>query len=188
MRKAVPIKVSPPESGIICVQGYKVKSINAPILKAIFKKHGDIAAKCVFPDAMRTYLLEAVCEIVGRIETNDVRTIISMLEEIESQVSVAEVAKINVAWLRAYLDTIHKMNEAQKRTTSLLEMKTNTTLVKMAAKTDLKESYDEFVAARNRLIKAKKCVKVLELVEKKLNNNLLESKSEKDLWARQPVI
>ncbi|PWA67781.1 phospholipase-like protein [Artemisia annua] len=39
MRKAGRIKVSPPESGIICVQGYKVKSINAPILKAIFKKH-----------------------------------------------------------------------------------------------------------------------------------------------------
>ncbi|GJZ28067.1 putative reverse transcriptase domain-containing protein, partial [Tanacetum coccineum] len=61
MGEAVPIKVSSPESG------YNVKSINAPILEAIFKKHGDIAAKCVFLDAMRTYLLEAVCEIVRRI-------------------------------------------------------------------------------------------------------------------------
>ncbi|GKB67793.1 hypothetical protein Tco_0929205 [Tanacetum coccineum] len=110
------------------------------------------------------------------------------MEEIESQVSVAKVAKINVAWLRAYLDTIHKMNEAQEKSTTLMEMKTNTTLVKMAAKTDQKESYDEFVGARSRLVKAQRCVKVLELVEKKLNNNLLESKAEKDLWARQPVI
>ncbi|GJU33974.1 phospholipase-like protein [Tanacetum coccineum] len=188
MREAVPKRVSSPESSIICVQGYKVKSVNAPILEAIFKKHGDIAAKCVFPDAMRTYLLEAVSEIVRRIETNEVTDIISKMEEIESQVSVAEVAKIDVTWLRAYLDTIHKMNEAQKKSTSLMEMKTNTTLVKMAAKTDQKESYDEFVAARNRLVKAQRCVKVLELVEEKLNNNLLESKAEKDSWARQPVI
>ncbi|GJW79822.1 phospholipase-like protein [Tanacetum coccineum] len=129
VRSAVPIKVSSPESGIICVHGYKVKSINAPILEAIFKKHGDIAAKCVFPDAMRTYLLEAVCEI--------------------TQVSVAEVAKINVAWLRANLEAIHKLNEAQKKSTSLMEMKTSTILVKMVAETDLKESYDEFVAAKN---------------------------------------
>ncbi|PWA94382.1 phospholipase-like protein [Artemisia annua] len=189
MREAVSKRISSPQSGIICVQGYKVKSINAPILEAIFKKHGDIAAKCVFPDAMRTYLLEAVCEIVGRIETNDVSdvtNIISKMEEIESQVSVAEVAKIDVTWLRAYLDTIHKMNEAQKKSTSLMEMKTNTTLVKMAAKTDMKEGYDEFVAARNRLVKAQRCMKVLELVEKKLNDNLLESKAEKG--ARQPVI
>ncbi|GJZ82865.1 zinc finger, CCHC-type containing protein [Tanacetum coccineum] len=103
------------------------------------------------------------------------------MEEIESQVSVvAEVAKIDVTWLQAYLDTIHKMNKAQKKSNSLMEIKTNTTLVKMAAKTYLKESHDEFVDARNRLVKAEKCVEVLKLVEKKLNNNLLESKAEKD--------
>nr|GEW73515.1 phospholipase-like protein [Tanacetum cinerariifolium] len=188
MREAMPKRVSSPHAGIICVQGYKVKSINAPILEAIFKKHGDIAVKCVFPDAMRTYLLEAVCEIVRRIETSDVSNIISKMEEIEGQVSVAEVAKINVAWLRAYLDTIHKIYKAQKKSTTLLEMKTNTTLVKMAAKTDQKEIYDEFVGARSRLVKAQRCVRVLELVEKKLNNNLLESKAEKDSWARQPLL
>ncbi|GKC16997.1 hypothetical protein Tco_1013779 [Tanacetum coccineum] len=111
------------------------------------------------------------------------------MEEIESQVSVvAEVAKIDVTWLQAYLDTIHKMNKAQKKSNSLMEIKTNTTLVKMAAKTYLKESHDEFVDARNRLVKAEKCVEVLKLVEKKLNNNLLESKAEKDSWARQSVI
>ncbi|GJW53406.1 hypothetical protein Tco_0097491 [Tanacetum coccineum] len=72
------------------------------------------------------------------------------MEEIKSQVSVAEVAKINVACRRAYLEAIHKLNEAQKKSTSHMEMKTNTILVKMAAETDLKESYDEFVAAKNR--------------------------------------
>nr|GEZ83798.1 phospholipase-like protein [Tanacetum cinerariifolium] len=61
MEEAVPKRVSSPQSGIICVQGYRVKTINAPILEAIFKKHGDIAAKCVFPDAMRTHNL---CDMV----------------------------------------------------------------------------------------------------------------------------
>ncbi|GJW13520.1 hypothetical protein Tco_0017653, partial [Tanacetum coccineum] len=109
------------------------------------------------------------------------------MEEIKSQVSVAEVAKINVACCRAYLEAIHKLNEAQKKSTSLMEMKTNTILVKMAAETDLKESYDEFVAAKNRIVKAKKCVKVLDLIEKKINSDVLESDTEKDLWAQKRI-
>ena len=36
--------------------------------------------------------------------------------------------------------------------------------------------------------KSDQVLKAVELVEKKLNNNLLESKAEKDSWARQPVI
>ena len=66
-----PREVSSPQSSIICVHGYKV-NIYATILEAIFKKHGDIAATCVFTDAMRTCLLEVVCDIVRQIETNDV--------------------------------------------------------------------------------------------------------------------
>ena len=129
----MPKKVSSPQSGIICVQGYKVKNINAPILEAFLKKHGDIAAKCVFTDAVRTPLLEAVCEIVGLIETNDVTNIISKIEEIDNKVSAAEASKINVSWLQTHLDLIRKRNEAQKKVTLLMEMKTNTILVKRAA-------------------------------------------------------
>ncbi|GKB61737.1 phospholipase-like protein, partial [Tanacetum coccineum] len=100
------------QSGVICAQGYKVKNVNAPILEAIIKKHGDIAATCVFPDAaLRTSLLDDVCEIVGRIETNDITNIISQMEEIESQLSAVEAAKINVSWLRGSLNAIHKRNK-----------------------------------------------------------------------------
>nr|GFB67573.1 hypothetical protein [Tanacetum cinerariifolium] len=65
------------------VQGYKVKKINAPILEAIFKKHGDIASDCVLKTAsVRESILQVVCEVVKRIQTNDVATIISDMEEI----------------------------------------------------------------------------------------------------------
>ncbi|PWA55242.1 phospholipase-like protein [Artemisia annua] len=184
-----PREVSSPQSGIICVQGYKVKNVYAPILEAIFKKHGDIAAKCVFTNAaMRTPLVEAVCDIVGRIETSDVTNIISNMKEIESQVYVAEAAKMNVSWLRAHLEAICKMNEAGKKVTMLMELKTNTILVKKAAGTDLRERYAKLVAAQNQFAEAQRCVEVLNLVENKLNNNVLESKAEKDLWAGHPII
>ncbi|GJX70718.1 phospholipase-like protein [Tanacetum coccineum] len=91
-------------------------------LEAIIKKHGDIAETCVFLDAtLRTSLLDVVCEIVGRIETN----IISQMEEIESQLSAAEAAKINVSWLRASLNAINKRNETGKKVTSVREMENN---------------------------------------------------------------
>ncbi|GKE06427.1 ARID DNA-binding domain-containing protein, partial [Tanacetum coccineum] len=97
--QAVPRDVSSNQSGVTCAQGY-----------------GDIAETCVFLDAtLRTSLLDVVCEIVGRIETNDVANIISQMEEIESQLSAAEAAKINVSWLRASLNAIHKRNETGKK-------------------------------------------------------------------------
>ncbi|GKA45348.1 hypothetical protein Tco_0738144 [Tanacetum coccineum] len=61
--------------------------------------------------ALRTSLLDDVCEIVGRIETNDITNIISQMEEIESQLSAVEAAKINVSWLRGSLNAIHKRNK-----------------------------------------------------------------------------
>ncbi|PWA99587.1 phospholipase-like protein [Artemisia annua] len=180
VREAVPEKVSSFQSRNICVQGYNVKDINAPILETIFKKHGDIAAKCVFTDSMRTSLLEVVCEIVRLIETDNVTNIISKMEEIKNQVTVAEASKINVSWLQVHLETILKRNEAQKKTLHM-EMTTNTMLVKRAARTDLKERYDKLVAAQIQFEEAKRCVEVLDVVEKKLISDALEFKAEKDL-------
>ncbi|GJU88374.1 phospholipase-like protein [Tanacetum coccineum] len=82
------------------VQGYKVKKINAPIYETIFKRHGDIASHCVVKTAfVREFILEVVCEVVKRTETNDVATIVSDMEEIEMQVLDAEAANMKVAWL-----------------------------------------------------------------------------------------
>ncbi|XP_071699622.1 uncharacterized protein [Rutidosis leptorrhynchoides] len=72
---------------MIRVQGYKIKKSNAPILEAIFKKHGDIASNCVVKTAsVRESILEVICEVVIRIQTNDFATIISNMEEIEMKV------------------------------------------------------------------------------------------------------
>uniref|UniRef100_A0A251UXD5 Putative phospholipase-like, Aminotransferase-like, plant mobile domain protein n=2 Tax=Helianthus annuus TaxID=4232 RepID=A0A251UXD5_HELAN len=167
------------ESDIICVQGYNVKQSVAPILESIFKKHGDIAADCLFkPASMRSSFLEIVCEAVSRIQTND------DIEEIERQVLVAEAANVNVSWLRVHLDAIR----AHRKCSLLVETKANMGLVKKAALMDLRESCVELMAAQERFEKAEKCVRVLNLVENNLNENILESKGSVDSWARQPVV
>ncbi|GJZ30068.1 phospholipase-like protein [Tanacetum coccineum] len=171
------------------VQGYRVKKINAPILEAIFKKHGDIASDCVVKTAsVRESILEVVCEVVKRIQTNDVATLISDMNEIETQVLDAEVTNMKVAWLRAHLEAIQKRTAVQKESTLIVKMKANATLVKRAAKTDLEERRMELLTAQERFDKAEKCVKVLDLVEMKLNDNFVESEAEKDSWPEQPIL
>nr|GEX16746.1 phospholipase-like protein [Tanacetum cinerariifolium] len=171
------------------VLGYKVKKINAPILEAIFKNHGDIASDCVVKTAsVRESILEVVCEVVKRIQTNDVATIVSDMEEIEMQVLDAEATNMKVAWLRAHLEAIQKRNATQTKSTLIVKTKANTTLVKRAAKLDLEERRTEIVTAQERFDKAEKCVKVLDLVEMKLNDNFVESQAEKDLWPEQAIL
>ena len=43
------------------------------------------------------------------------------------------------------------------------------------------------MVAHNQLEEAKRCVKVLDLVEKKLSKDVLEFKAEKDLFVGQPI-
>nr|GEU60897.1 phospholipase-like protein [Tanacetum cinerariifolium] len=157
-----------PQCGMVCVQGYKVKQSIAPFLEAIFKKHGDIASECVFKThCVRESFLEAICEVVRKIQTNDLTTIISKMEEIECRVSEAQAANINVSWLQPHLETIHK----KKSTLTKL----NIGLVKRSAIMDLKERRTELVAAQDGVDKAERCVKVLNLVEKMLDDNLLKA-------------
>ncbi|XP_076920163.1 uncharacterized protein LOC143581224 [Bidens hawaiensis] len=162
------------QSDIICFQGYKVKQSVASILESIFNKHGDIAADCVFKSAsVRSSFLEIVCEVASQIQTdND----IDKIEEIEKQVLVTEAANINVSWLRAHMETVHKRREASKKCSSLMEMKATTILVKKAAILDLRESCVELMAAQEQFKKAERCVRVLHLVEQNLDNKILESK------------
>ncbi|PWA44549.1 phospholipase-like protein [Artemisia annua] len=189
MTRIIPQGVPRKVNRMTRVQGYKVKKINAPILEAIFKKHGDIASDCVVKTAsVRESILEVVCEVVKRIQTNDIAIIISDMEEIEMQVLDAEATNMKVSWLRAHLEAIHKRNAAQKTSTSIVKMKANTTLVKRAAKMDLEERRIELLTAQEWFEKAEKCVKVLCLVEMKLNDNIVESEAEKDSWPEQPIL
>ncbi|KAL8260900.1 hypothetical protein R6Q59_024949 [Mikania micrantha] len=175
-------KFSSPHSGMICVRGYKVKESNAPILEAIFKKHGDIAAECVFKtNSVRSSILEVVCEVVKRIQTNE---FVGKMDEIERQMSDAKAANIDVSWLQAHLEAIHISNKCNL----LMEMKSNTILVNRAAQMDLRERCAELVAALQQFQQAERCVRVLHLVEKNLNDNILESKAIIDSWVNHPVI
>ncbi|KAJ0617496.1 putative phospholipase [Helianthus annuus] len=174
------------QSDIVCVQGYKVKRNNATILEAIFKKHGDIAANCVFKtSSTRTHFLEVVCEVVRRIQTDDMD---EMVEDIECQVSDAEAANVNVSWIRAHFEAFHKRKETSKKYSLLMEMKSNTVLVKQAAQMDLRERCAELMSAKERIKDAERCVRVLHLVEKNLNDDILESKSKLDSWVDHPVV
>ncbi|GJR29890.1 phospholipase-like protein [Tanacetum coccineum] len=142
---------------------YSVKQSIAPILEAIFNKHGDILADCSFQVAsVRTCFLEVICEVVKRIESSDVSTIISDMEDIQRQVSEAHAANINVSWLRDQLKIIHTRNEALKKTASLKEMKVNTIMLKRPARTDLIKRCEELVAAQERCVTAEVCIKVLD--------------------------
>ncbi|GJZ31876.1 hypothetical protein Tco_0576923 [Tanacetum coccineum] len=116
MEQDMPKMLASLQSSTVSVQGYKVKKVNASILKAIFKIYGDIAA--------------------------DVYSKLLLL---------------------------------------LMKTKANTSLVTRATRMDLK-------SAKERVEKAERCVKELDLVEKKLHENFLESKAEKDFCAKQPVL
>nr|XP_043636443.1 uncharacterized protein LOC122607520 [Erigeron canadensis] len=158
--------VSSPQCGTICVQGYNVKRNVAPILEAIFKKHGDIAAECMFKTASaKSHFLEVVCEVVVQIETGDV---IEKMKDIECRVSDAEAVNINVAWLRADLEALHLRKGAMKRSDLLMETKVN--MVKRAAQIDLRKRCEELMAAQERFLKAERCARVLHLVEKNIKN------------------
>nr|XP_043636488.1 uncharacterized protein LOC122607554 isoform X2 [Erigeron canadensis] len=176
------LPVSSPQFGSICVQGYNVKRSVAPILEAIFKKHGDIAAKCQFKTAsVRSNFLEVVCEVVTKIEADDV---IEKLEELEGQVSDAEAANINVSWLRSHLEALHKRKGAMK----LMEMNANTILVQSAAMMDLKEISEELMTVQERFEKAERCVRVLHLVRKNIENTISERKAETDSWVKRRIL
>ncbi|KAJ0804269.1 putative transcription factor/ chromatin remodeling BED-type(Zn) family [Helianthus annuus] len=174
------------QSDVVCIQGYKVKRSNATILEAIIKKHGDIAVNCVFKtDSVRSSILEVVCEVVRRIQTDNV---IEIGEDIERQLSDAEAANINVSWIRAHFEAFNKRKETSKTYSLLTEMKLNTVLVKRAAQMDLRDKSAKLVAAQEEFQKIERCVRVLHLVEKNLNDNILESKSKLDSWVKPPVV
>ncbi|GKE81734.1 hypothetical protein Tco_1551734 [Tanacetum coccineum] len=94
----------------------------------------------------------------------------------------------NYAYGTMLMEAIRKSYEAEKKATMLMELQTNTILVEKTARSDLKERHAKLVAAQNEFAEAERCVEVFKLVEKKLNNDVLELKAEKELLARKPVI
>ncbi|XP_022028858.1 uncharacterized protein LOC110929968 isoform X2 [Helianthus annuus] len=166
------------QGGTVCVQGYEVKESNADILEAVFRKYGDITADCIFETCfMRSSILEAVCEVVRRIQTNEV---VEKMEDTERLVSDAEAVNVDVAWLRPHLEAIRKKTECLARSNKLRETRKHTLLVEIGARKDLIERSAEVVAALERVGQTERLVNVLTVFEKNLDEKLLECKAELD--------
>ncbi|KAM0001916.1 putative sister chromatid cohesion protein Pds5 [Helianthus debilis subsp. tardiflorus] len=172
------IQVSSSQGGTVCVQGYQVKESNADILEAVFRKHGDITADCIFETRfMRSSILEAVCEVVRRIQTNEV---VEKMEDTERLVSDAEAVHVDVAWLRPHLEAIRKKTECLERSNKLRETRKHALLVEAGVRKDLIETSAEVVAALERVGQTERLVNVLTVFEKNLDEKLLECKAELD--------
>lgn len=102
-------------------------------------------------------------------------------EKKECKVSDAEAANINVSWLRSHMETIRKWTKPKKDPALLMKMKTSTTLFKKAAEKNLRERNLELVKAKRLCEEAERRVKVVYVVERKLDNDMLESKVDYDL-------
>lgn len=162
-----------------------MKASTAPLLRAIFAKHGDIAAHCLYKSAaVRASLLEVVCDIVKRLQSNTIESIISELQAIENEVSDAEAAKLQVSWLQQYLKKIREVEEVGQRSLLLKDIKANTILVTKAAKRDLEQKQLELVAAQERLREAERCVKALACVAEKISNDILDSEAKESSWRK----
>lgn len=170
-------------SEVIDVNGYKVKAISAPLLRAIFAKHGDIAAHCLYKSAaVRGSLLEVVCDIVKRLQSKPIDAIISELQAMENEVSDAEAAKLQVTWLQQWLQKIREVEEVGQKSLLLKETKAKTILVAKAAKRDLEQKQLELVAAQERVREAERCVKALACVAEKISNELSDSEAKASSW------
>ncbi|XP_076898777.1 uncharacterized protein LOC143552442 [Bidens hawaiensis] len=171
------------QCGIVSVEGYKVKQSVAVILKTILKKHGDIAAECVLKtDSMRSSIHEAVCEVVMQIQTIDIT---ERVEDLESRVSDAKAAKIDVSWLEAH---IQKRKEDGEMYNSLTKMKASHLSDINAAEVNLRKRRAELEAAEERSREAKRRVEALRLVGKNLTDNFFESKAKIDSWVMDPTV
>lgn len=161
------------------IGGYRVKAANAPILTSILAKYGDIAAHCAFTSAsVRASLLEVICDIVKRLQSNKKEDNISQLEAMETEVRAAETAKIEVSWLQQCLK---KFREAVVRQSpSLLrEMNGNLILVSKAVQRDL-------AAAQKWAKDAENCMRALAVVGKKLSEDMSMHEAKESEW-RNPL-
>ncbi|KAK1363991.1 hypothetical protein POM88_039552 [Heracleum sosnowskyi] len=161
------------------VGGYRVKAANAPILTSILAKYGDIAAHCMFTSAaVRASMLEVICDIVKRLQSNNLEDNILQLEAMETEVRDAEAAKIEVSWLQ---QCMKKFREADvgRSPSQLREMNAKLMLVSKAARKDL-------AAAQKWAKEAENCMRALAVVGKKFSDDVSFHEAEVSNW-RNPL-
>lgn len=156
-----------------------MKAANAPILTSILAKYGDIAAHCMFTSAaVRASMLEVICDIVKRLQSNNLEDNILQLEAMETEVRDAEAAKIEVSWLQ---QCMKKFREAEvgRSPSQIKEMNAKLMLVSRAAERDL-------AAAQKWAKEADNCMRALAVVGKKFSDDVSFHEAEVSKW-RNPL-
>ncbi|GLT39237.1 hypothetical protein SLA2020_134420 [Shorea laevis] len=108
------------------VAEYRVKEELAPILKAVFFKHGNIVTNSSLQSMQcRSSLLEVVCGIIQRLQQSvDFEHLTEVeLESMFTSVQDLESLKVKVGWLRKGLDEVKEALPLAKQCSSLMEDK-----------------------------------------------------------------
>ncbi|KAK4436680.1 hypothetical protein Salat_0001900 [Sesamum alatum] len=174
------------DDGLVNINGYRVKSMTAPVLEAILAKYGDIAAHCLYKStSVKASLLEVVCNIVQRLQCYDFEAILSDLEAMENEVADVEASKIKVSWLQEHLANVRKVAVFREKSFQLKKTKVKTGLVTKAATKELKQRQAELLLAQECFKEAEKQVNALRLVSRKIDDDILASESEEYFWKRR---
>ncbi|GFP82790.1 hypothetical protein PHJA_000422100 [Phtheirospermum japonicum] len=178
--------VMPGDDNLVKINGYKVKTTSAPVLEAIFAKYGDIMANCVCKStSVRASLLEVICNIVQRLQYDDVEAILSDLEDIENEISDLEASKIKVSWLHEHLAKLGEIAGFKEKSLELKKTKVRSGFVTKVAAKELKQRHAELVLAQERFKEAETRVNAMRLVSRKLDDDIMEYESEEYFWKRR---
>ncbi|XP_059623566.1 uncharacterized protein LOC132266651 [Cornus florida] len=109
------------DSALVMVNGYRVKPELAPLLRAIFLKHGDIAKDCsLLSITTRSSLLDVISSIVQKLQATEFKLITAdELTSLLEQVRDLESVKMEVGWLRQRLADISEAMQLFKGYSSL---------------------------------------------------------------------
>ncbi|KAL0449051.1 UNVERIFIED_CONTAM: hypothetical protein Slati_1461500 [Sesamum latifolium] len=111
-RPSIPKVVVQVENPFVDGDGYKVKSENVPLLKAIFAKYGDIAKHSTFSVESCSCLLELVFSIYKRLEASKLAQLTPLeLQSMLGQIGDLELVKVEVRWLHHRLNQISKARQ-----------------------------------------------------------------------------
>lgn len=176
----------PSDDTPVNVNGYNVKATTAPILEAIFAKYGDITAECLYKStSVKASLLEVICKVVQRLQYNNIEAVLSDLEVIENEVSDIEASKIKVSWLREHLAKVREIAAFKENSLQLKKTKEAARFVTKAAEMEVKQRQAELLLSQKRLKETEKRVIAMGLVNRKIDEDILECESEEYFWRRR---
>ncbi|XP_019184726.1 PREDICTED: uncharacterized protein LOC109179689 isoform X4 [Ipomoea nil] len=107
-------------------RGYRVKPENAPLIKKIFARYGDIVKGSSLQSVeCRSSFLEIVCSVYQRLDTMDILNIAAVeLKSMLDLVSDLELAKVEIGWLRCRVEQIYEAKKSVMEARSLKATRT----------------------------------------------------------------